>query len=166
MQFTTLLMVFGLGCVGGITLDLIQFKGGLEMPNCYRKGEPVNGEAKKCFFDLGFVAELLIGGVAALVVFGLNPGETLLRLMAFSLLAGIGGGGLLLSFVNAALAKQAQAASKLYRAKLSDVLRMVKMVTKKPRSEPRSVRNLEIVYDQLTLIADSLKEFEEPQENC
>lgn len=159
MQLTTILLVFGLGCIGGITLDLIQFKGGLEIPHCCRKGEPVNGEAKKCFFDLGFVAELFVGGVAALVVFGLNPGLTGLRLMAFSMLAGVGGGGLLLSFVNATLAKQAQAASKVYRSKLSDVLRMVRLITERPRLKTLSVQDLEIACDQLSLIADSLKEF-------
>jgi hypothetical protein len=125
---------FILGCIGGITLDLIQFKGGLEIPDCYQKREPVNGNVTKSYFDLGFFAELLVGGVAAVVVFCLQPSGGWLHLIAYSLLAGIGGGSLLLSFTNAIRFKEGQITTMIYKNQMSgasiDILQLLSEIDK------------------------------------
>jgi Protein of unknown function (DUF4257) len=114
------LVVAGAGCVGGFALDLIQAKGGLRMPGLF---ESTEDDKTRHYFDMGFLADMLIGGVAALAVFGIDHDtvKELWQLLAVSLVAGVAGGGLLLSFAKTLTAAEEKAVSALLETSLDDI---------------------------------------------
>lgn len=89
-----------IGAVGGLGLGLLQEKG-LEIPHLHRE-HGIN------FADFGFIADVLIGAMAAVIIYALNQPTGILQLVAVSLPAGIGGSAILKSYVKATTAtKQA-----------------------------------------------------------
>jgi len=83
--------VLTFGAAGGLALGLMQDKG-LELPS-------IVSENGKKFLDPGFFADIGIGAIAALVIYGFNPPSTVGQLMATSITAGVGGSGVLKSYV-------------------------------------------------------------------
>lgn len=81
------LAAFFLGLLGGLGAELIGNKGNLEIPH---KGE-------EHFLDAGFLANLLVGGIAALAIFYIldtaNPDPV--KFIGISVTAGVGGTSLL-----------------------------------------------------------------------
>lgn len=81
------LAAFFLGLLGGLGAELIGNKGNLEIPH---KGE-------EHFLDTGFLANLLVGGIAALAIFYIldtaNPDPV--KFIGISVTAGVGGTSLL-----------------------------------------------------------------------
>jgi hypothetical protein len=114
------LVVAGAGMVGGFALDLIQAKGGLRIPAPYKLTED-NKERR--YFDMGFLADMLVGGVAALAVNGIDYGKVteLWQVIAISLVAGVAGGGLLLSFAKTLTAAEEKALSAFLETTLKQI---------------------------------------------
>lgn len=152
MLAARLMLAFLLGCIGGITLSLIQLKGGLEIPNCYQAPNPSDPGAKQRFIDLGFLSELLVGGIAGIVVFCLRPAGGLLHVIAYSLLAGIGGGSLLLSFANALRLRSAQKEIALGRERIRGLHQTLKIMR-----ESRGKSDVDAVHRQLDILEKNLE---------
>jgi len=87
-----------LGSLGGLGLQLLQEKG-LELPH-------LNVEDDITFWNVGFVAPILVGALASVLVYTLNPPATgeILRFIGTALAAGIGGQAVLKSYVNGQIA--------------------------------------------------------------
>ena len=69
-----LLLAAALGAVGGMGLGLLQEKG-LEMPHWHN-------ETGVNFADLGFISDIFIGALAAVIVYALNPPAGMLQLVS------------------------------------------------------------------------------------
>jgi hypothetical protein len=95
-----LLLAAGLGAIGGVALGLLQEKG-LEVPY-WRKLESV------WYMNLGFLGDIGIGAVAAVVGSTINPAVNLRQLVGLSIVAGIGGTGVLRGYVKGSEAKISQ----------------------------------------------------------
>lgn len=85
------------GLLGGFGLGLLQEKG-IEMP--HRRSALGEGEtAPTAYLDFGFVADMFIGALAAAIVYALNPPANQIQLIGTSLIAGLGGAGILKGYV-------------------------------------------------------------------
>jgi hypothetical protein len=90
------------GAIGAFAADLVTDGGRLERWRADASG-----------WALGFLAKLIVGAVAALILLTLNPpGGSWLTLIGTALAAGVGGEALLLAIVAGRKADQAEAAAK------------------------------------------------------
>ncbi|TET79482.1 MAG: DUF4257 domain-containing protein [Candidatus Cloacimonadota bacterium] len=128
-----ILVAIILGAVGGLGLGLLQEKG-LEMPHWHRENS-----AK--FADLGFVADVFIGSLAAVIVYALNPPVGIFQLLAITLTAGIGGSAILKSYIKgievtkkASVATQSQQIAKI----AIDRLKIYK------KSAPKELKDIDV----------------------
>ena len=90
------------GLAGGFGLGLLQ-ESGVELPRVRRKTETA-GETEVTvthYFDFGFLADMLVGSIAALIVYALNTPASQLQLLGVGLTAGLGGAGILKGYVQA-----------------------------------------------------------------
>ncbi len=93
------------GALGGLALGLMQERG-LELPSVHR-------ENNRSFYDLGFIADIIIGILAAVIVYGFNPPSTSSQLLSTSIISGVGGSGILKSYVKSTgIMKHAEIAKK------------------------------------------------------
>jgi hypothetical protein len=102
-----LLLAAVLGAVGGLGLGLLQEKG-LEMPHWYT-------ETGVHFADLGFISDLLIGALAAVIVYALNPPSGMLQLISSAITAGIGGSAILKGYIKGTALRQQANRAEMYR---------------------------------------------------
>lgn len=80
-----------LGALGGLGLGLLQERG-LELPHSTQ-------ESGIRFIDLGFIGDMLVGILAAVLMYALNPPEGLLQLIATGVPAGVGGSAVLKGYI-------------------------------------------------------------------
>lgn len=97
-----LLIVAICGLAGGFGLGLLQ-ENGFEVPRVRKVTEKKDEVEKKTtyYFDLGFLADMLVGALAGVIVYALNPPSSELQLIAVGLTAGLGGAGILKGYVQA-----------------------------------------------------------------
>lgn len=100
------------GAIGGLALGLMQEKG-LEAPH-FNKATGIT------FFDLGFLADVLVGALAAMLTYAANPPSEGLRLFSATLTAGIGGSGILKGYIKGTAAREQAKQAALYRAVAED----------------------------------------------
>jgi hypothetical protein len=95
-----LLVVAVCGLSGGFGLGLLQ-ESGIELPRTRKKTELRNGQevTVSTYFDMGFLADMLVGALAALIVYALNQPSTALQLIAIGITAGLGGAGILKGYI-------------------------------------------------------------------
>jgi len=139
-----ILVTILLGAIGGLGLGLLQERG-LEMPHCHRK------QGIK-FVDLGFVADMLIGALASVIVFALNPPSGILQLLAITLTAGIGGSAILKSYI-----KGTEVTQKTNEVKQSQQIATVAIDRLKSykKSQPKALEDIDV-----RALADSLKKLQ------
>lgn len=103
LTFSNLAMCFVFGLIGGFVLDLFTYRGGIEFPRrrLEKETEPgvVSGKLIT-FLDLGFIADMIIGGVAAIIVLRFVYPTDSIQLATTSLVAGLGGSGIIGASVN------------------------------------------------------------------
>lgn len=88
------------GALGGLGLQFLQEKG-LELPH-------VHQEDGVTFWNFGLIAPILVGALAALITYALDPpgnGDTL-HFIGLTLVAGVGGQAILKSYLNGKVADQ------------------------------------------------------------
>jgi len=71
LTHSELVVCFVFGVIGGFVLDLFTYRGGIEFPRKRSEKETAPGIVSGklvTFLDLGFIADMIIGGVAAIVV--------------------------------------------------------------------------------------------------
>ncbi|TKJ29523.1 hypothetical protein CEE39_09090 [bacterium (candidate division B38) B3_B38] len=112
-----LLAAAALGVVGGFGLALLQEKG-LEMPH-WDKQTGVH------FADLGFIADVLIGALAAFLTYTLAQPKGMLQLFSASITAGIGGSAILKGYIKGTASRQQANMAEMYRAAATDASRGV-----------------------------------------
>jgi hypothetical protein len=78
--------------LGGVGYGLLQEKG-LQIPRLYK-------DQKLRFLDLGFVASIVIGAIAAMITYAINHPDSIPQLIGTAVIAGIGGTGILKGYVN------------------------------------------------------------------
>jgi len=100
------------GAIGGFGLGLLQERG-LEMPHLY-------SETGVTFADLGFIADVLIGALAAVITYALNPPAGLLQLLAATITAGIGGSAILKGYIKGTAAREQASRAEMYRTVAAD----------------------------------------------
>ncbi|NYT07813.1 MAG: DUF4257 domain-containing protein [Methanomicrobiales archaeon] len=88
-DFTGILV---LGAVGGVIFALLMDKG-LSFPF------KVYDNDKLTMINFGFLADVMVGGVAAVVVYALNPPGSQLTFVVIGIAAGIGGKAILTAFI-------------------------------------------------------------------
>jgi hypothetical protein len=102
-----------LGAIGGLGLGLLQ-ENGLEMPHWYTEKTEV------MFADLGFLSDVLVGALAAIIIYSLNPPTLILQLLPTAIGAGIGGSGILKGYINGTAARGNAALAEKYRMVATD----------------------------------------------
>ena len=110
-------MAAALGAVGGFGLAMLQEKG-LEMPH-WDKQTGVK------FVDLGFIADILIGALAAFLTYTLGQPTGKLQLFSASITAGIGGSAILKGYIKGTAAREQASLAEMYRAAATDASRGV-----------------------------------------
>lgn len=109
-----LALAAALGAAGGLGLAVVQDRS-LEWParQAARGDQPAR-------VVLGFISDLIVGAVAALVTYGVNPPSDAARFVSTLIVAGIGGTAILQSYIadHAANRHQARAAFQKTRADL------------------------------------------------
>ena len=120
-----LLAAAGLGAVGGFGLSLLQEKG-LEMPH-WDKQTGVK------FVDLGFIADVLIGALAAVIIYTLDKPKEMLKLLSIAITAGIGGSAILKGYIKGTAARKQASLAEMYRAAATDASRGVNLNIVKAR---------------------------------
>lgn len=101
-------VAFVCGAVGGLGLGLLQEKG-LEMPHRYE-------DTGITFMDLGFIADILVGALAAIIVYALNQPAGVLQLFAAAITAGIGGSAILKGYIKDTAAREQARRAETYKA--------------------------------------------------
>lgn len=93
-------LIFLCGFIGGLALSLLQERG-LEIPHWRMDVDKEDKEKNKrvWFFDMGFLGEALVGGFAAVISFGLSQPAEEWQVITSSLIAGLGGAGILKGFI-------------------------------------------------------------------
>lgn len=86
------------GLLGGFGLGLLH-ENGIELPRRRRKVE--EDSTVTGYLDFGFLADMFIGGLAAVVVYALNPPANSTQLLGTSLVSGLGGAGILKGYIEA-----------------------------------------------------------------
>ena len=84
--------IFLLGAIGGIIFSLLMEKG-LSFPF------KVYNEDKLTMINFGFLADVIIGGVAAVVIYSLNPPASQLTFVVIGITSGIGGKAILTGYI-------------------------------------------------------------------
>jgi len=107
-----LLLAAALGAVGGMGLGLLQDKG-LEMPHWHN-------ETGVNFADLGFISDIFIGALAAVIVYALNPPAGMLQLVSSGITAGIGGSAILKGYVKGTAVREQATRAEMYRSAAVD----------------------------------------------
>ena len=109
-----LALAAALGAAGGLGLAVVQERS-LEWP----ARQAARGE-QPARVALGFISDLIVGAVAALVTYGVNPPSDAARFVSTLIVAGIGGTAILQSYVadHAANRHQARATFQKTRADL------------------------------------------------
>lgn len=116
------------GALGGLVYELIALQGNLELPHRFNKEEddeeaPLDSYAKPVhMIDLGFLARLIIGGLAAVAVNMVLAPETELKWIATAIVAGSAGIAIfrsLQSRLTALLAQQKMAETQLIASKMA-----------------------------------------------
>jgi len=110
------------GAIGGFGLGLLQEKG-LEMPHPYT-------ETGVTFVDLGFIADIIIGALAAVITYAFNPPSGSLSLLAAAVTAGIGGSAILKGYIKGTAAREQASRAEMYRAAATDASRGVDVTTR------------------------------------
>ena len=95
------------GALGGFGAGLLQDKG-LEWPRQYR-------ENNITYIKFGFFADILLGILAAIIVFTLNPPTGPAQLVASTIAAGIGGSAILKGYVNGKMADEQAKIAERYK---------------------------------------------------
>jgi hypothetical protein len=85
-------VMFVLGAVGGIIFSLLMEKG-LTFPFKVYENEKVT------MINFGFLADVIIGGVAAALVYALNPPVSHLTFVVIGISSGIGGKAILTGYI-------------------------------------------------------------------
>ncbi|HLV43415.1 MAG TPA: DUF4257 domain-containing protein [Aggregatilineales bacterium] len=93
---TDVLIAAVCGLVGGFGLGLLA-ENGIELPR--RRSKIESDASVTAYFDFGFLADVVIGAMAAVIVYALNPAATSVQLIGSSIVAGLGGAGILKGFV-------------------------------------------------------------------
>ena len=112
-----LLAAAAFGALGGLGLALLQEKG-FEMPHWYK-------ETGVHFADLGFIADILIGALAAAIIYTLDQPKEMLQLLSVAITAGIGGSAILKGYIKGTAARQHASLAEMYRAAVTDASRGV-----------------------------------------
>jgi hypothetical protein len=81
-----------LGIIGGIAFALLMERGFITP----FKDKDTSGNAK---FNLGFIADLFVGAIAAVITYSLNPPMTIYEFVAIGITAGIGGKAILTGYI-------------------------------------------------------------------
>lgn len=84
------------GLIGGFGLGLLA-ENGVELPR--RRNKIESDASVTAYFDFGFLADVIVGAMAAVIVYALNPATTGIQLIGSSIVAGLGGAGILKGFV-------------------------------------------------------------------
>jgi hypothetical protein len=105
------------GALGGFGLGLIQEKG-LALPRLIR-------ESGTTFANLGFIGDVLIGALAAILIYALNPPDNLLGMIATTIPAGIGGSGVFKGYLESSKATMHASRAEMYRTAAWDAMRGV-----------------------------------------
>lgn len=103
------------GGLGGFGLGLVQEKG-LALPRPYRESEAT-------FINLGFLGDVLIGALAAVLMYALNPPDGMLDMIATTIPAGIGGSGVFKGYLESARSNLQTNRAEMYRAAAWDATR-------------------------------------------
>jgi hypothetical protein len=90
-DWTTIVEVLLLGAIGGFVVNLLQDKG-------LYISALINKDDKK-FLYFGFLADVIIGAIAALVVYGINPPTNILTIVVLGITSGIGGTAILMAYI-------------------------------------------------------------------
>jgi len=85
-------VIFVLGAVGGIIFSLLMEKG-LTFPFKVYENE------KLVMINFGFLADLIIGGMAAVLVYALNPPVSQLTFVVIGVISGVGGKAILTGYI-------------------------------------------------------------------
>lgn|SRR5574341_1034255 len=90
------------GLIGGLGLGFLQ-EHGIEVPRRRSKVETVGGTQSSVtyYLDLGFLADMGVGAIAAVIIYALNTPNSQLQLIGVGLTSGLGGAGILKGFVQA-----------------------------------------------------------------
>ena len=120
-----LLAAAAFGALGGFGLALLQEKG-IEMPHWYK-------ETGVHFADLGFIADILIGALAAAIIYTLDQPKEMLQLLSVAITAGIGGSAILKGYIKGTAARQHASLAEMYRAAATDASRGVNLNIVKAR---------------------------------
>jgi hypothetical protein len=88
------------GVVGGFGLGLLQERG-IELP--HGRGTIDKSDKDKDrrvnFYDFGFLSEMLVGALAAIILYALNQPKAELQMIASGITSGLGGAGVLRGFI-------------------------------------------------------------------
>src|SRR5689334_5600093 len=95
----SILLAIVLGAVGGFALDLVQ-DGGLQWPSAGEQ-DVAQLSVKAKVLALGSMSNIIIGAIAALITYALNPPTAILPFIVLTLTSGIGGSAILKSYINA-----------------------------------------------------------------
>ncbi len=90
-----------LGAIGAVIFSLLTEKG-LSFPFKVYEND------KLTMINFGFVADIIVGGVTAAVVYALNPPATQMSFVVIGIVAGIGGKAVLAGFVKSRECDEAQ----------------------------------------------------------
>jgi hypothetical protein len=85
-------VIFVLGAVGGIIFSLLMEKG-LTFPFKVYENE------KLTMINFGFLADVIIGGMAAALVYALNPPVSQLTFVVIGVISGVGGKAILTGYI-------------------------------------------------------------------
>ena len=85
-------VIFVLGAVGGIIFSLLLEKG-LTFPFKVYENEKVT------MINFGFLADVIIGGMAATLVYALNPPVSQLTFVVIGVISGVGGKAVLTGYI-------------------------------------------------------------------
>lgn len=92
------LIVTACGLLGGFGLGLLH-ENGIELPR--RRSVIGEDDQPTAYLDFGFLADVFVGAMAAVIVYALNPSAEPMQLIGTSLVSGLGGAGILKGYVEA-----------------------------------------------------------------
>jgi hypothetical protein len=111
------------GALGGMVYELVFLDGTIKLPHARKPDDPVSNPAVKFspadkLYDLGFLARVFIGGLAAVAVLFIANPDSGIRFLAISVIAGSTG----MALFQTAQARMQAAASTMRLATASEVL--------------------------------------------
>lgn len=170
LTYSELAMCFVFGVIGGFVLDLFTYRGGIEFPRKRLEKETAPGIVSGklvTFLDLGFIADMIIGGVAAIVVLRFVSPTDSIQLATTSLVAGLGGSGIIGASVNRLKAEIAEEQVRTEEQRTGKVAANTKALLTKilaQRGVGVSLRpdlKIEISNDLMTEVSNNLSELEQ-----